>query len=319
MRIRSPRTLIAAAALLGLTLTACTSEDPVASDPTGTTPQGETDTIVLGTANFPESEIIGQIWAAALEDAGFEVEINSGIGSREVYLRALEDGSIDLVPEYTGNLTQYFRTAEGDAELAAGADADEVYALLQDSLPDAAEVGEYAAGESKDAYRVTRELAEEYELVTLGDLDNLEQVRIAANPEFGERPYGPTGLSEVYGVDAAKIAMVPISDGGGPLTVAALLAGTAEVADIYTTSPLLDSEGNEVDLVTLEDPEMLILPQNIVPLMRAGELPQEAVDAINGINEHLSTEVLVEMNLRNIGDEKAEAPVIARDFVDQHA
>lgn len=319
MRIRSPRTFIAAAALLGLALTACTSGDPVATDPTGTAPQGETDAIVLGTANFPESEIIGQIWAAALEDAGFEVELSSGIGSREVYLRALESGSIDLVPEYTGNLTQYFLTGEGEADLSPGADADEVYAVLQDNLPDTAEVGEYAEGESKDAYRVTRELADEYGLVTLGDLGNLDQVRIAANPEFGERPYGPTGLSEVYGVDAEKISMVPISDGGGPLTVAALVQGTAEVADIYTTSPLLDSAGNEVDLVTLEDPEMLILPQNIVPLMRAGELPQEAVDVINGINGHLSTEALVEMNLRNIGEEKAEAPVIARDFVDRHS
>lgn len=318
MKIRFT-TITAATALLGLALTACSpSEDPLSSD-SGDTGSPDGGTIVIGTANFPESEIIGQVWAAALEDAGFDVEVNSAIGSREVYLRALEEGSIDLVPEYTGNLAQYYLADSGSAELAAGADAEEVYSALEGALPEELVAGDYAEGESKDSYRVTRELADEFGLESLGDLNNLDQVRIAANPEFEQRPYGPAGLSEVYGVDAGKISMVPISDGGGPLTVAALLEGTAEVADIYTTSPLLDSQGNEIDLVTLEDPEQLILPQNVVPLMRAGEVPQEAIDAINGINGDLTTEALVEMNLRNIGEEKAEAPVIARDFVDENA
>lgn len=319
MRNRFRRTIVAATVLLGMTLSACATDsgDPLAGDSAGDGADG--GTIVLGTANFPESEIIGQIWAATLEDAGFDVEVSSAIGSREVYLRALEEGSIDLVPEYTGNLTQFYLADSGPGELAAGADADAVYSALEGALPEELAVAEYAQGESKDSYRVTRELADEYGLVTLADLDNLDQIRIAAAPEFAERPYGPAGLSGVYGIDAEKISMVPISDGGGPLTIAALVEGTAEAADIYTTSPLLDSNGNDIDLVTLEDPEMLILPQNVVPLMRAGELPQEAVDAINGINGHLSTEALVEMNRRNIGEEKAEAPVIARDFVDQNS
>lgn len=319
MSIRPRHTVIAITSLLGLTLAACSSasDDPLATD-TADSPSADSETIVIGTANFPESEIIGQIWAAALEDAGFDVELSSGIGSREVYLRALESGDIDLVPEYTGNLTQYF-LAEGDtAELEPGASAEDVYTALQDNLPDAMAAGEYAEGESKDAYRVTRGLADEHDLVTLADLDNLDEVRIAANPEFAERAYGPRGLSEVYGVDAEKISMVPISDGGGPLTVAALLEGTAEVADIYTTSPLLDSAGEEIDLVTLTDPEQLILPQNVLPLMLADSVPQDAVDVINGVTEHLTTDALVEMNLRNIGEEKAEPPVIARDFVDDN-
>lgn len=319
MRNRFRRTIVAATVLLGLTLSACAADsgNPLAGDSAGDGAGG--GTIILGTANFPESEIIGQIWAVALEEAGFDVEVSSAIGSREVYLRALEEGSIDLVPDYLGNLTQYYLADSGAGELEAGADADAVYSALEGALPEELVVAEYAEGESKDSYRVTRELADEYGLVTLADLDNLDQIRIAAAPEFEQRPYGPTGLQEVYGIDGEKLSMVPISDGGGPLTIATLVEGTAEVADIYTTSPLLDSNGNDIDLVTLEDPEMLILPQNVVPLMRAGELPQEAVDAINGINEHLSTEALVEMNRRNIGEEKAEAPVIARDFVDQNS
>ena len=314
MKIRLT-TVTATTALLGLALTACssTSDDPLATDSTGTAAADE-DTIVIGTANFPESEIIGQVWAAALEDAGFEVEVSSAIGSREVYLRALEEGSIDIVPEYTGNLAQFY-----EAELSAGATSDDVFTALEGVLPEGITAGDYAEGESKDSYRVTRELADEHDLSTLADLGNLDQVRVAGNPELAERPYGPPGLTDVYGVDAAKITMVPISDGGGPLTVAALTEGTAEVANIYTTSPSLDSEGNEVDLVTLEDPEGMILPQNVLPLMRADDVPQDAIDVITGVNEHITTDALVAMNLRNIGEEKAEPPVIARDFVDEHA
>ncbi|MDO5513474.1 ABC transporter substrate-binding protein [Corynebacterium sp.] len=309
MKLRLTTTLFA---LSALALSSCSSgDDPLATSPTA---EAGDEVITIGTANFPESEIIGQIWAAALEDAGFEVEVNSGIGSREVYLQALEEGSIDLVPEYSGNLAQFY-----GAELDAGTDADGVVDALDEVLPEGLVAGEIAEGESKDSYRVTRELAEEYNLENLGDLENLDQVRIAANPEFAERPYGPPGLASVYGVAEDKISVVPISDGGGPLTIAAVVEGTAEVADIYTTSPLLDSDGEEVDLVTLEDPEQLILPQNVLPLMRADAIPQEALDAINGISGELSTEVLVELNLRNIGEEKAEPPVIARDFVDEHA
>ncbi|GAB2497829.1 Glycine betaine/carnitine/choline-binding protein OpuCC precursor [Corynebacterium atrinae] len=299
---------LAAIAAFALVLTACSSP----SDPLAT--ESSDDVITIGTANFPESEIIGQVWAQALEDAGFQVEVTSAIGSREVYLRALEEGSVDLVPEYAGNLAQFY-----GADLPTGATPADVDTALSEVLPEGLSTGNLAEGESKDSYRVTRSLADDRGLTTLADLSKLDQVRIAANPELAERPYGPRGLTSVYNVDASTITMVPISDGGGPLTIAALTSGSADVADIYTTSPLLDSAGNEIDLVTLDDPEGLVLPQNVLPLMRSGALPDGAVDAINGASALLTTDALVAMNLRNIGKEKAEAPVIAREFLEENS
>ncbi|WP_301924763.1 ABC transporter substrate-binding protein [Corynebacterium glaucum] len=309
-RITKTASVLAFAAVATLTLASCASEDPTATTTApGTDTESADGTVKIGTANFPESEIIGQIWAEALREAGFDVEVTSGIGSREVYITALEEGSINLVPEYSGNLTQYF------GELPAGADEDAVRDTLRSALPAELEAGDFAPGESKDAYRVTKETAEKYNLVTIGDLGNLDTVTIAAPPEFAERPYGPEGLTGVYGIDASKITVTPISDGGGPLTVAALLEGKADAANIYTTSPALNDDGEEADLVTLEDPENLIPPQNILPLYRAGELPDGALDVINSVNATLTTEDLVSMNLRNVGKERAEPAQIAKEYV----
>ncbi|MBA1837486.1 ABC transporter substrate-binding protein [Corynebacterium sp. zg912] len=296
--------LIAAAAF---TLAACASEDPTA--PAGGSGDARDKTVTIGTANFPESEIIGQIWAQALRDAGYDVDVKSGIGSREVYLSALQDGAIDVVPEYAGNLTQFF----GDLE--QGADEAKVRDALNDVLPDTLQAGEFSPAESKDAYRVTRETADEYKLSSIADLSKLDSVTIAAPPEFAERPYGPKGLTDVYGIDASTVSVTPISDGGGPLTVAALVQGTANVANIFTTSPALLDNGEEADLVILDDPEHLIPPQNVVPVVRAGELPDGALDVINNIDAKLTTQDLVDMNLRNVGKERAEPKQIAQEWM----
>ena len=114
----------------------------------------------------------------------------------------------------------------------------------------------------------------------------------------------------MYNIPAVEL--VPISDGGGPLTIAALNDGAAELADIYTTSPTFDA-----DLVTLEDNKNLVLPQHILPLMRGKAINSEARDILNSVTERLTTEALKEMNARNVGDEKKEPRALATEFVQQ--
>lgn len=295
--------------LLPLVLAACASGDPLGTSSEEEPTIEASGDIVIGTANFPEAEIIGQIWAAALADAGFNVDVASGIGSREVYLTALEEGTVTVVPEYAGNLAAFY------GDLPEGADEQVIRDMLATELPASIEIGEFSPAESADSYRVTAATAAQG-IRTIADLDKLDSITVAAPPEFAERRYGPPGLTSVYGIDPEKITVKPISDGGGPLTVQALVEGAADVANIFTTSPAITGKGEQPDLVILEDPLNLIPPQNVVPVIRAGQLPPGALDVLNAVNAALTTKDLVEMNLRNAGDERAEPAAIARDWVD---
>lgn len=293
-RISAVAALTAAA---GLVLSGCASGDPMSE------PDGTGTTIVVGSAAFPESEILAYVYAEALRASGIEVEVRPSIGARDAYIAALEDGSIDLVPEYTGNLLQYFDSA-GTAQ-----SSEEVYTALTEAVPDGLSVLDQAEAADADSYNVTRAFSEEYGVTSLADLAQVPiALRVAANPEFAERPYGIPGLLEVYGVEAT---LVPINDGGGPNTLKALLDGDVELADIYSTTPSIAAN----DLVTLDDPESMILAQNVVPLIDTSVLSDEVAAAINAVQGALTTEDLIAMNTRSSGDEKASAEQIAADWV----
>lgn len=293
----TPLASVAAAALL---LTACGADsDPLEDDDT----QADGDTIVIGSQAYYSNEIIAEIYAQVLEDEGFEVERDFQIGQREVYMPELESGEIDLVPDYTGNLVQYY------SDEADSGSPEEVHEQVSEVLPDGLQALDFADATDQDSYSVTSQTAEEYDLTSIGDLTELgDSVTMAANSEFETRPYGPEGAQELYGV---TIELTAVEDSGGPLTVGALTDGDVQVADIYTSSPAIEAE----DLVVLEDPEYLILPQNVVPIASA-ELDDQAVDALNEVQAQLGAEDLVELNTRSVEDE-APAADVASQWLEQ--
>lgn len=285
------------AAGLGLALSAC-GGDPLSGG------EGSDDgTIIVGSADFAENEIIAEIYAQALEANDFDVERQLRIGAREAYLAALENGEIDLIPEYTGNLLTYF-----DPE-ATATEAAEVEAALDEVLPEEFETYDVAEAENKDSLNVTPEFAEQNDLQAIGDLAELDELALAANPEFSERAYGIPGLEQVYGIEG--IEFVPISDGGGPATLKALLDGDVDVADIYSTTPSIV----ENDLVTLEDPENLIASQQVVPLIRSEKAAPEVEEVLNTVSAELTTEELLDLNGKNQGEEKASASALAEQWL----
>lgn len=308
MPTSSPRRFAAAVATLGLaaTLAACSSDDPTAPD-TGSGDSNAGGAVTVGSFQFPESEILGEIYSQALEAGGFDVTEKFNIGPRQQTIPALQDGSINLIPEYNGNLLAFYDTEY--TERTTG-DVDE--ALVDAVAADDLVVYESAAAEDKDAYVVTRETAEANDLTSIGDLSALEPFTLGANPQFGELGYGIPGLADIYSVTDVKFR--PIEDFGGPDTVKALVDDSVQVADIYTTSPALVAE----DLVVLEDPENMISSQNIIPLLSADIDSPDMEAILNKISAALDTEDLIALRDRVEGDEKVSAEQAATDWLNEN-
>ena len=306
---RLPKVSALALALgLAATLAACGSEDPTATPAADGGGGGDTPTVVVGSFAFPESEILGEIYAQALEADGVDVETKFNIGPRQQTIPALQDGSINLIPEYNGNLLAYYNVdyTERTTEEVDGVLGD---AVAKDNL----RVLDSAEAEDKDAYVVTRATAEDNGLTSIGDLSKLVPFKLGSNPQFGELGYGIPGLKSIYGVGVNKgdVTFLPIEDFGGPDTVKALVDDTVQVADIYTTSPALVAE----DLVVLEDPENMISAQNVVPLLSEDIYSDAIAETLNAISAELTTDDLIALRDRVEGDEKASASTAAKDWL----
>lgn len=261
--------------------------------------------IVVGSANFAESQILGDIYEQALNRNGVKASSKPNIGSREVYVRALQDGSISLIPDYTGNLLQYFNPK------ATQSASNEVYAALRRQTPKNLAVLNQSPAQDADNIVITRKLARQKGVTSLADLKKIGNLSIAAPPEFGKRAYGIPGLKKVYGVD---VRLVPVSDEGGQATVNAVEQGTTSLAKLTTTSPFL-TDGK---LITLKDPKHLIAAQNVVPLASASLVKNaKAVKVINAVQARLTTSDLIDMNRKStVG--KQSANQIAATWLKAH-
>lgn len=303
-------TAATAVAALALTLAACGgSEDPLAEDDASGSGDGGTTAVTIGSANFSESALLAEIYAGALEAEGLDVETQLNIGSREVYIKGIQDGSIDVVPEYTGVLRDYFAAESGTSVTAS--DAAGVYEELQQALPEGLVVGDYSEAEDKDALVVTSETAEEYSLESVADLaDVAGDLTLGGPPEWKTRPTGIPGLEKVYGVEFGSF--VP-TDAGGPLTLKALTQGRVDAGNLFSTNPQIAEQG----LVVLDDPESLFGSQNIVPLLREEVADDAVVEALNAVGEALDTATLTEL-VGLVDIDKQDPADVAQQFLEDN-
>lgn len=277
----------------------CASSDPLSEG--GSESAAPTDgTIVIGSQDYYSNEIIAEIYAQALEGAGKTVDRQFTTGQREAYLPELESGSLTLFPEYTGNLLQYF---EPETEART---SEDVYAALTDALPDNLTVLDQAAASDQDSYTVTAAFAEQWDLTTIADLANVTDPLTLGGPaELEQRPYGPSGLADAYGVEVGFQAT-------GETTVDDLVAGTVNVANVFTADPRIQTD----DLVVLEDPEGLFLASNVVPVVNA-DVADEVADTINAVSAKLTAEALVALNVQSTVD-KLEPAEIATQWLEEN-
>ncbi|MCB7136402.1 ABC transporter substrate-binding protein [Cellulosimicrobium marinum] len=288
-------TLLATAATAALTLAACGGgSDPLDADSGGGDGGSAGGTIVVGSQAYYSNEIVAEIYAQALEAEGFEVERNFSIGQRDAYMPALESGEVQLFPEYTGNLLQYF-----DPETTATS-SEAVYAALQDALPDGLAVLDQSPATDQDSYNVTEQFASDNGVSSLADLAGLDvDLTVGGPAELEQRPYGPTGLQDVYGVDVSFVAT-------GDTTVQDLVAGTVNIANVFSADPRIQTEG----LVTLDDPEGLFLASNVVPLVSA-DVADEIADVINPVSAALTPEGLVDLNVQSTEEQRSSEDIAA--------
>ena len=261
---------------------------------------GSSDILVVGSQEYYSNEILAEIYAQSLEKAGHKVDRQLNIGQREVYMPDLQAGKIDVFPEYSGNLLQYYKSD------TTARTPEQVSTELSSALPKGLKALDQAAATDQDSYVVTKAFAEEHSLKQIGDLAGIPDLKVAGNSELETRPYGPKGLQETYGVN---MTIKPSEDSGGPLTVKALRDGEVQVADIYTAAPVL-ADG---DLVVLEDPKNLFLSSNVVPIV-SERVDEKAAETLNQVSKALTAEDLISMNKRSV-DNKEAASAIAADWL----
>jgi len=292
-------TVLAALALL---LSGCGSANPLG----GGAISGDLKSIAVGSADFPESKIIAEIYAQALEANGFTVGRQFGIGSRETYIPAVKDHSIDLIPEYTGNLLQYF-----DPKTTAGTPEDVELALYR-ALPGDLSILTPSPAADTDTVAVTEATARKWNLKSIADLArHSPAVKFGAPSEFLQRTEGMPGLKAHYGLDVAPANFIAISDGGGPATVRALVDGTVTAADIFSTAPAIAQE----HLVVLDDPRHNFLAANVVPLVASQKMSAPLKTVLDAVSAKLTTADLIELNTAVSGNNGIDPDQAARKWV----
>lgn len=304
--MKTPRIALTAGITASLlSLAACGSDsgnDPFATGGGTSSPGGGSGSIIVGSADFPESALLAEIYAGAMQAKGVKVEKKLNIGAREAYIPALQDGSIDLIPEYTGVLTQYFNKD------AKATDSEGVYTELKASLPDTLIVLDKSAAEDKDSVAMTKAKADELGVKSIADLQGKSQDLVFGGPpEWKTRPTGLPGLKKVYNLEFKSFRPL---DAGGPLTVQALKNGQVDAADLFTTDPNIAAN----NFVVLEDPKNFFAAQNVVPLITKAKSNPTIEGALNAVSAKLDTTTLAALLTQVVMDKK-DAAVVAKEFL----
>ena len=291
---------VAALATLAVTLTACSSSKNNNTPSTTSGGAGSSSnssgsgSVVVGSADFPESELLADIYGDALSAKGVSVSKKLDIGERSVYIKALQDGSISFFPEYSGSILAYLdpkATAKSPADVAAA-----LPAALGASLTPLT----YAPAQDSDTITVTQSTASKYNLTSIADLAAVAgKLTLGAPAAFQTRPDGVPSLKSVYGVTFGHFT--PTS-AGGTVTVNALKSGSIDAADIFSTDPSIAAN----HFVSLTDPKNMFAAQNIIPIVATSKVTQTIKDASNAVSAKLDTATLASLVAKVSGGEKAD-------------
>jgi osmoprotectant transport system substrate-binding protein len=264
---------------------------------------GASGSVVVGSANFPESELLAEVYAIALQDKGVKATTKLNIGDREVYYPQVVKGAITIFPEYNGALLSGEVDPTSTAKTTAAVDA-----ALTAKLPSSLEILNPAPAQDSDALTVTAATAAKYHLKSIADLKAYASGWVLGAPsEFTTRPDGIPGLKANYGLTFKSFDPL---DESGPLTLAALTGGKVQVADVFTTTPQIITD----HLVSLSDPKANFAAQNVIPLVYKADSNATITSTLNTISAALTTSALLQMDNAVITD-KQDYSTVATAFL----
>jgi osmoprotectant transport system substrate-binding protein len=271
-----------------------------------TTNQGEKFAITIGVSGvFTESQIVAEMYAQVLEKAGYEVERQMDLQTREISQPAIEEEEIDLKPEYLLSLLLHY-----DKAATPSTDPDAVLEKLKPLL-DAKKLTllESAKANDTNALAVTQKTADDRKLSKISDLVPIgAELVMGGPPSCPERPLCLIGLKDKYGLEFKEFKPL---DEGGPLTFEALTSGATQVALVFSTDARIVGQ----KLVVLEDDKAGITgADNIVPLIRSDIVNDEIERLLNAVSATLTTKGMTDLNAKvDIDNEDPED--VAREFL----
>ncbi len=305
--------MLVAITALSVGLAACgsssssSSSSSTSSSTSTSAPSGEgasKPAVTIGDKNFPEENILGQLYAQALEAKGYKINLKSELGSSEIIYKALTSGQIQMYPEYTGTFLSAIAeqtklpTSAAQAYSEAKAFAESKGFTLLD----------YTPFYDSDALATLPAYASEHKLTSIADLAPLgKSVKLGAAPEFATRFEGLKGLEQEYGF---KPTFKPIAI---ELSYKALEGKQVDVQDVFTTDGQLLGGKFKV----LADPKHVFGFQNVAPVIKQSVVSAEGPEfaaTINKVSSLLTIPAIQQMN-KAVTVEKQSAATVASQFL----
>jgi osmoprotectant transport system substrate-binding protein len=338
------------AVVAALALGACGSDgDSSGSDDTSTAGSVSSGplTVTVSSGNFAESELLGEIYAQAMENAGIRVARKDPIGAREAYYAAIKAGEVSLIPEYTNSLLSFAQRTEGvtatvpstvgpvdtaatsdttatsgtedstatsDTGTASSAPAaangptiEDQVAMIQQVLPDNLTVGQPSTAEDKDVIVCSSAIAEQYSLTNLSDL-----AAVADQITLGAPPEfedrTPFGLVGFKDIYGAEFKeFVPLEIG---VIADSIKSGAIDCGNLFSTMSVILTEG----LLPLEDDKTMVAHEAVLPLLTTEAATPEVLAALDAVSASLTTDVLKSLMVK-IEVDKLSADVVAKEFL----
>jgi osmoprotectant transport system substrate-binding protein len=274
------RLIAAVVTSAGLALAACGS-DKATSNPVGGT------SITVGSANFPENVLLGEIYAQALEAKGAKITRKLNLGNRETYFAALKSGEIQLLPEYTNSLNSFLLKAKNAKPTAKN--VEEQIKEITANLPDNLTLLSPSTAEDKDVIVCNKAAADKNSLKTLDDLGkNAANIVLGGPAEFKDRkPFGLAGLEEAYSTKFKGFVPLEI----GQPVADALKADKIQCGNLFSTDPFIIAD----NLVALDDTKPLVPNEAVTPIIAKDKANDAVKTTLNAISDKLNTDGLKKM------------------------